>query len=98
VRYELNLYILFGRTSGFNVSYPFRVNQYLLLNANNLECHMCPCAAECTAHVLLDGDVEERNGYKFPKFNSLKIVFTVGTGTVQLRNLFGGDKVLGKYH
>jgi hypothetical protein len=41
--------------------------------------------------------VEERNGYKFTQFSSLKIVFTVGAGSVQLKNLFGGDKVLGKY-
>jgi hypothetical protein len=57
---------------------------------------MCICTADCTAHVTLEGDVEERNGYKFPKFISLKIIFTVGKGSVQLKNLFGGDKVLGK--
>jgi hypothetical protein len=54
------------------------------------------CTAECKAHVTLEGEVEERDGYKFPKFSSLKIIFTVGKGTVQLKNLFGGDKVLGK--
>jgi len=47
--------------------------------------------------VALDGELEERNGYKFPKFKTLKIDFTVGKGSVQLKNLFGGDKVLGKY-
>jgi len=47
--------------------------------------------------VALDGELEERNGYKFPTFKTLKIDFTVGKGSVQLKNLFGGDKVLGKY-
>lgn len=47
--------------------------------------------------MALDGELEERNGYKFPKFKTLKIDFTVGKGSVQLKNLFGGDKVLGKY-
>lgn len=58
---------------------------------------MPPCAAECKAHVVMNGEVEDRNGYKFPKFKNLKINFTVGKGTVELQNLFGGDKVLGKY-
>jgi len=47
--------------------------------------------------VRLDGELEERNGSKYIRFKTLKINFTVGKGTVQLRNLFGGDKVLGKY-
>jgi hypothetical protein len=47
--------------------------------------------------VTLDGETEERNGFKFIKFNTLKIVFTVGKGSVQLGNLFGGDKLLGTY-
>jgi len=45
----------------------------------------------------MDGEVEERNGHKFPTFKTLKIDLTVGKGNVQLKNLFGGDKVLGKY-
>jgi len=44
----------------------------------------------------MDGEVEERNGHKFPAFKTLKIDLTVGKGNVQLKNLFGGDKVLGK--
>ena len=47
--------------------------------------------------MALDGELEERTGHKFPTFKSLKIDFTVGKGNVQLKNLFGGDKVLGKY-
>jgi hypothetical protein len=47
--------------------------------------------------VILKGEVEEKNGSKFIKFNSLKIVFTVGKGSLELGNLFGGDKVLGTY-
>jgi hypothetical protein len=47
--------------------------------------------------VALDGELEERNGHKFPAFKTLKIDFTVGKGSVQLKNLFGGDKLLGKY-
>jgi len=47
--------------------------------------------------VALDGELEDRNGHKFPMFKNFKIDFTVGKGRVQLKNLFGGDKVLGKY-
>jgi hypothetical protein len=47
--------------------------------------------------VNLDGEIEERNGFNFAKFNVLKIVFTVGKGSLQLGNLFGGDKLLGTY-
>jgi Haemolymph juvenile hormone binding protein (JHBP). len=57
---------------------------------------LSPCSADCKAHVVLDSELEERNGYKFPKVKTLKIDFTVGKGSVQLMNLFGGDKVLGK--
>ena len=59
--------------------------------------YLSPCSAECKAHVALVGELEERNGYKFPTFKTLKIDFTVGKGSVQLKNLFGGDKLLGKY-
>ncbi|XP_021930050.1 protein takeout isoform X2 [Zootermopsis nevadensis] len=51
--------------------------------------------SECTAHVTLDGDLEDRSGFKFVRFNTLRIVFTMGKGRVELRNLFNGDKVLG---
>jgi hypothetical protein len=47
--------------------------------------------------VALAGELEDRNGHKFPIFKNLKIDFTVGKGSVQLKNLFGGDKLLGKY-
>ncbi|XP_069682360.1 protein takeout-like [Periplaneta americana] len=50
---------------------------------------------ECTAHVALQGKLEDKNGYKFITFETLKIDVTVGDGSIDLQNLFGGEKVIG---
>ncbi|KAJ4447897.1 hypothetical protein ANN_09906 [Periplaneta americana] len=51
--------------------------------------------SECTAHVALQGKLEDKNGYKFITFETLKIDVTVGDGSIDLQNLFGGEKVIG---
>ncbi|XP_046393515.1 circadian clock-controlled protein daywake-like [Ischnura elegans] len=50
----------------------------------------------CKGDVILRGGLEKRGGKDYLKYKSMDINIHVGRGKMQLENLFGGDKMLGK--
>nr|CAD7269437.1 unnamed protein product [Timema shepardi] len=54
-------------------------------------------ATDCTADVVLRGQVYKKKGEDYLRFQSIEIDLKIGKFHVHLDNLFGGDKVLGKW-
>nr|CAD7410706.1 unnamed protein product [Timema cristinae] len=53
-------------------------------------------ATDCSADVVLRGQVYKKKGEDYLRFQSIEIDLKIGKFHVHLDNLFGGDKVLGE--
>lgn len=54
------------------------------------------CLGGVRSNVSLQGKIENIDGFNYIRFDNITLKIEIDRGRIELRNLFGGDKNLGK--